>query len=342
MGTFFVGSHKRRRKFMLTKVMVTGITGYIGQHCGAELLRQGYEVIGTVRSMEKADIVREGIARVAPIDNLTFCEADLLSDEGWKEAMDGCAYVLHVASPFIIANPADENEIISPAVDGTLRVLSAAKANGVNRVVLTSSLIAIIAGKLSGHYGTDSWSDPDANIGTYAKSKTLAEQAAWEFAEANDINLVVINPGGVMGPTLTGRVEGESLTMISDIINGKYPLVPDICVGFIDVRDVAKLHVTAMTAEGAVGKRFIASSDEPLHFKEVTGILKNAGYEKASTRQAPKFLLKIMSLFDDQVKGLLPMIGERQTVANKETYDILQWEPTPMEQSLIETAESIS
>ena len=326
----------------MKKVMVTGITGYIGQHCGAELLRQGYEVVGTVRSMEKAEVVREGIAKVAPIENLTFVKADLLSSEGWDEAMMDCKYVLHVASPFIIANPDDENEMISPAVDGTLRVLSAAKAEGVERVVVTSSLIAIIAGKLSGHYGTDTWSDPDADIGTYAKSKTLAEQAAWEFAGSNDIDLVVINPGGVMGPTLTGKVEGESLTMISDIITGKYPLVPNISVGFIDVRDVAKLHVSAMTAEGAVGKRFIASSDEPLHFKEVTGILKNAGYKKASTRQAPKFLLKIMSIFDDQVKGLLPMVGERQTVANKDTYDILGWEPTSMKQSLIETAESIT
>ena len=326
----------------MKKVMVTGITGYIGQHCGAELLRQGYEVVGTVRSMEKAEIVREGIAKVAPIENLTFVKADLLSSEGWDEAMMDCKYVLHVASPFIIANPADENEMISPAVDGTLRVLSAAKAAGIKRTVVTSSTVAITSGKLSGHYGTDSWSDPDADIGTYAKSKTLAEQAAWEFARSNDIDLVVINPGGVMGPTLTGRVEGESLTMISDIITGKYPLVPDISVGFIDVRDVAKLHVSAMTAEGAVGKRFIASSDEPLHLKEVTGILKNAGYKKASTRQAPKFLLKIMSIFDDQVKGLLPMVGERQTVANKDTYDILGWEPTSMKQSLIETAESIT
>ena len=213
---------------MLTKVMVTGITGYIGQHCGAELLRQGYEVLGTVRSMEKADMVREGIARVAPIENLTFVEADLLSDKGWKDAMDGCTYVLHVASPFIIAAPKDENEIISPAVDGTLRVLSAAKAAGIKRVVLTSSTVAVISGKLSGHYGTDSWSDPDADIGTYAKSKTLAERVAWEFADTNSIDLVVINPGGVLGPTLTGRVEGESLTFISDIINGKYPLVPDM------------------------------------------------------------------------------------------------------------------
>jgi len=326
----------------MKKVMVTGITGYIGQHCGAELLRQGYEVVGTVRSMEKAEIVREGIAKVAPIENLTFVKADLLSSEGWDEAMMDCKYVLHVASPFIIANPADENEMISPAVDGTLRVLSAAKAAGIKRTVVTSSTVAITSGKLSGHYGTDSWSDPDADIGTYAKSKTLAEQAAWEFARSNDIDLVVINPGGVMGPTLTGRVEGESLTMISDIITGKYPLVPDISVGFIDVRDVAKLHVSAMTAEGAVGKRFIASSDEPLHLKEVTGILKNAGYKKASTRQAPKFLLKVMSIFDDQVKGLLPMVGERQTVANKDTYDILGWEPTSMKQSLIETAESIT
>ena len=322
--------------------MVTGVTGYIGQHCGAELLRQGYEVLGTIRSLDKAEAVREGISNVAPIEKLEFVEADLMKDEGWREAMTDCKYVLHVASPFVIANPDDESEIIAPAVDGTLRVLSAAKASGIERTVVTSSLIAIIAGKPSGHYGTDSWSDPEAEIGTYAKSKVLAEKAAWAFAQENDLDLVVINPGGVMGPTLTGKVEGESLTMISDIINGSYPLVPDISVGFIDVRDVAKLHVAALTANGAVGKRFIASSDEPLHFTEITGILKNAGYKKASTRQAPKFLLKIMSIFDDQVKGLLPMVGQRQTVNNRETYEILGWDPISMDRSLVDTAESIT
>lgn len=327
---------------MSDQVLVTGVTGYIGQHCGAELLRQGYEVLGTIRSLEKAEVVREGIAKVAPIEKLAFVEADLTKDEGWREAMADCKYVLHVASPFIIADPDDENEIISPAVDGTLRVLSAAKSAGIERTVVTSSLIAIIAGKQSGHYGTESWSDPEAEIGTYAKSKVLAEKAAWSYAEENSLDLVVINPGGVMGPTLTGKVEGESLTMVSDIINGKYPLVPDISVGFIDVRDVAKLHVSALTAKDAVGKRFIASSDEPLHFTEITGILKNAGFKKASTRMAPKFLLKIMSIFDDQVKGLLPLVGQRQTVNNRETYEILGWDPTSMDQSLVETAESIS
>ncbi|MDG2300366.1 MAG: NAD-dependent epimerase/dehydratase family protein [Acidimicrobiales bacterium] len=327
---------------MSDQVLVTGVTGYIGQHCGAELLRQGYEVLGTIRSLEKAEVVREGIAKVAPIEKLAFVEADLTKDEGWREAMADCKYILHVASPFIIVDPDDENEIISPAVDGTLRVLSAAKAAGIERTVVTSSLIAIIAGKQSGHYGTESWSDPEAEIGTYAKSKVLAEKAAWSYAEENSLDLVVINPGGVMGPTLTGKVEGESLTMVSDIINGKYPLVPDISVGFIDVRDVAKLHVSALTAKDAVGKRFIASSDEPLHFTEITGILKNAGFKKASTRMAPKFLLKIMSIFDDQVKGLLPLVGQRQTVNNRETYEILGWDPTSMDQSLVETAESIS
>jgi len=327
---------------MTDRVLVTGVTGYIGQHCGAELLRQGYEVVGSIRSLDKAEMVRNGIAKVAPIEKLQFVETDLMEDEGWAEAMDHCKYVLHVASPFVIANPDDENEIISPAVDGTIRVLTAAKAAGVERTVVTSSLIAIIAGKEPGHYGTDSWSDPDAEIGTYAKSKVLAEKAAWAFAEENNFDLVVINPGGVMGPTLTGKVDGESLTMISDIISGKYPLVPDISVGFIDVRDVAKLHVSAMTASEAVGKRFIASSDEPLHFTEITGILKKAGYKKASTKQAPKFLLRIMSIFDEQVKGLLPMVGLRQTVNNRETYEILGWDPISMDQSLVEAAESIS
>ena len=167
--------------------MLTGITGYIGQHCAAELLKQGFEVVGTVRSRAKAEATRNAIAKVTPVDRLTFVEADLLSDRGWAEAMRGCTYVVHVASPFVLAEPKDENDLITPAVEGTRRVVRAAQRAGVKRLVLTSSTFAIVAGKDSGRYGPEAWSDANARIGAYAKSKTLAEQAAWEATKGSEM-----------------------------------------------------------------------------------------------------------------------------------------------------------
>ncbi|MEI8082755.1 MAG: NAD-dependent epimerase/dehydratase family protein, partial [Actinomycetes bacterium] len=150
---------------MTSRVLVTGISGYIGQHVGAELLRQGYEVVGTVRSASKAAPTTAAIAAVASVDRLSFAEADLLSDDGWDEAMKGCMFVIHMASPFVLAEPKDANELIAPAVDGTGRVVRAAQRAGVRRLVLTSSIVAMVAGKDSGRYGPDSWSDTNANIG---------------------------------------------------------------------------------------------------------------------------------------------------------------------------------
>ena len=199
---------------MTTRVLVTGISGYIGQHIGAELLRHGYEVVGTVRSTSKMEPTRAAIETVAPVDNLSFAEADLLSDTGWDEAMAGCTYVIHVASPFVMAEPKDEKELITPAVDGTKRVVQAAQRAGVSRMVLTSSTIAIIAGKDSGRYGPDSWSDTDAQIGAYAKSKTLAERAAWEINRDHAMELTVINPGGVFGPSLGAQPDRDRKSVV--------------------------------------------------------------------------------------------------------------------------------
>ncbi len=327
---------------MSERVVVTGITGYIGQHVGAELLREGYEVVGTIRSQSKADATRSAIGKVAPVDKLSFVEADLLSDDGWDEAMQGCTYVLHVASPFTIGEPKDENELIAPAVDGTKRVMAAAQRAGVQRLVLTSSVVAMTSGKDSGRYGPDAWSDTDAGISTYAKSKTLAEQAAWTAAESHEMELTVINPGGVFGPSLGAEIDGQSITMMSDMIAGKMPMLPDIALGMVDVRDVARLHVRALTAEGAAGQRFIAACAEPIEFRTVAGILKEAGHDKVSTRKAPTFLLKLLALFDRDVKGMLPMIGKRAAYDNSATIDVLDWEPTPMETSVKDMAASIT
>ena len=326
----------------MKKVLVTGVTGYIGQHCAAELLRQGYQVVGTVRSQLKAKETRSAIARVAPVENLSFAEAELLSSKGWSEALQGCDYVLHVASPFVLANPKDENTMIEPAVQGTLQVISAATKAGIKRMVLTSSTFAIIAGKETGTYGPKDWSDTNADIGAYAKSKTLAERAAWEAVKGSSMELTVINPGAVFGPSLGAKLEGQSVTMMTKLITGKIPMVPDLGMGMVDVRDVAKLHVAAMTASGAAGKRFIACTADPIEMATVAKVLREAGYNKAPSMKAPTFLLKFMSNFDPEAKGMLPFIGRKATFDNSDTFNILNWKPTPMATSFREMAAAIS
>jgi len=326
----------------MDRVLLTGVTGYIGQHCAAELLRQGYEVVGTIRSRAKADSTRIAIAKVAPVDRLSFVEVDLLSKTGWDEAMKGCTFVMHVASPFVLAQPKDENEMIIPAVEGTKRVIAAAQRARVKRLVLTSSTFAIIAGKDSGRYGTDAWSDTNANIGAYAKSKTMAERAAWEAVKGSDMELTVINPGAVFGPSLGATMDGQSVTMMTAMINGKMPMLPDMSMGMVDVRDVARLQVKAMTADGAAGKRFIAASAEPIEMTTVAKVLKEAGYSKVSSRKAPTFLLKFMGLFDAEVQGMLPFIGKAAAYDNQATIDVLEWQPTPLKTSFREMAEAIS
>ncbi len=327
---------------MAERVLLTGISGYIGQHCGAELLNQGFEVVGTVRSLEKAKATQSAIAAVAPVEKLTFVEADLLSDEGWDEAMEGCTYVLHVASPFLLAEPKNENELITPAVEGTRRVIEAAQKAGVRRLVLTSSTVAMITGKPSGRYGTDAWSDPNTNIGAYAKSKTLAEQAAWEATAGSAMELTVVNPGAVFGPSLGAHIDGQSVALMTDMIGGKMPMIPDVAMGMVDVRDVAKLHVAAMTTAAAAGQRFIAASSEPVSMTYFAEVLRGAGYSKAPSRKAPNIAIKLMSLFDRQAKGMLPSLGKKAAFDNQSTFEILDWQPTPMETSIKEMAASIS
>lgn len=326
----------------MEKVLVTGITGYIGEHCAAELLREGYEVVGTFRSLAKADATRKAISKVAQTDNLTFVEANLLSDKGWNDAMQGCSYVLHVASPFFLKEPQNENELIAPAVDGTLRVIKAAKSAEVKRLVLTSSTFAIIAGKETGKYGPQDWSDTNKNIGAYAKSKTLAERAAWAEVKGGNLDLTVINPGAVFGPPIGSKDGAQNVAMMADMIAGKMPMIPDMAMGMIDVRDVAKLHIAAMTKSGASGKRFIACTAEPIEISTIAQVLRDAGFSKAPARKAPTFLLKFMGIFDKQVKGMLPFIGKKASYDNSETFEILEWKPTPMSQSFKEMASAIT
>lgn len=327
---------------MAERVLLTGISGYIGQYCGAELLTNGFEVVGTVRSRAKAEATRSAIAAVAPTDSLAFAEADLLSDDGWDAAMEGCTYVMHVASPFVLAEPKDENELIAPAVEGTRRVIHAAQRAGVRRLVLTSSTVAMITGKPTGRYGTDAWSDTNANIGAYPKSKALAERAAWDAVAGGEMELAVVNPGAVFGPSLGAQIDGQSVALMTDMIGGKLPMIPDVAMGMVDVRDVARLHVAAMTTPEAAGKRFIAATAEPVSMTQMAAVLREAGYTKVPSRKAPNVMIKLMSIFDRQAKGMLPSLGKHAALDNRSTFDILNWQPTPMETSFREMAASIA
>lgn len=337
-------SHKNTNclSIMNERVLITGITGYIGQHVAAELLRQGYEVVGTFRSRSKAEATQTALAKVTNTDRLSFVEVDLLSDEGWDKAMEGCAFVMHIASPFMLKEPKDENEMIAPAVEGTKRVIAFAQGNGVKRIVLTSSTFAIVAGKQSGHYGPTDWSDTSENIGTYAKSKTLAERAAWKAVEGGAMELVVINPGAVFGPSIGSLVEAQNIAMITKMIQGKVPMIPDVAMGMIDVRDVAKLHVEALKAQGASGRRFIAASSEPVEMQTLASILKNAGYNKVPSIKAPSTLLKMMGLIDREAKAMRPFLGRKASFDNRATFEFLDWEPTPIESSIVEMAAALS
>jgi dihydroflavonol-4-reductase len=273
---------------------------------------------------------------------LEFVALDLLSDQGWEEALLGCSFVIHVASPFVLAEPKDENELIAPALEGTIRVVNAAKRAGVKRLVLTSSVVAMTAGKPSGTYDETAWSETDLPIGAYAKSKTLAERAAWDLVRDGEMELVAINPGFILGPPIGAPGEGQSIAMIAQLIGGKMPMIPDVAMGMVDVRDVARLHLAALKTPGASGKRFIAASEQPIAMSTLCGVLRNAGYDKVPHRKAPNFAIKLMSLFDREAKGMVPQLGKRVAYDTRATYDVLEWKPTPFETTLLEMATSLA
>lgn len=331
----------------MKKVLVTGATGFIGLHCVHQLLEKGYAVRGTLRSQSRAQEVRDGLSSTGvDISNLELVEADLLKDDGWKDAVTGMDYILHVASPFIIGMPKHENDLIRPAVEGTERVLSAAIAKKVKKVVLTSSCAAIVDtfdGKQN--FTEDDWSNADhPKIAAYNKSKTLAERRAWEMVEAQTgtkpTKLVVINPAGVVGPTLTDDL-GTSNVFIKKIICGEVPGAVRMHLGFVDVRDVASAHIAAMTSAKANGQRFIISERE-FWFSDICQNLRAAGYNKAPTRVMPNWLVRMIGLVDGEIKQIASLLGEERYTPADKARDILKWNPRDATDSIIETAHQLN
>ncbi len=330
----------------MKKVLVTGASGFIAEHCIIELLKNGYSVKGSLRSMNREQEVRDAVKTETDDTKLEFCKLDLLEDDGWEDAMWDCDYLMHVASPFVIEDPKDENELIKPAKEGTLRALNAAKKAGIKRVVLTSSVAAVNSHMMSGTSDHTTWTDINSKYVTpYQKSKTIAEKAAWDFYNnqdnSNKMELAVINPGGVMGPQLGNDLGGASTQIVSQLISGKFPMIPALSFPFIDVRDVAILHLKAMTTPDADGKRFIAAHSKPTWMYEVAEVLSAAGYEKIKLKKAPSFMLKLIGLFDNKTKSLVPMLDKYVPCDNSQTVKILNWKPMPWEQAFIEHAKSI-
>jgi nucleoside-diphosphate-sugar epimerase len=326
-------------------VLVTGGSGFIGGHCILQLLDAGYRVRTTVRSLKREAEVR---ATLRVDDRVSFVAADLEKDAGWAEAVNGCAYVLHVASPFPARVPKHEDELIVPAREGALRVLRAAREARVKRVVLTSSFAAIGYGlpQQDAPFDETSWSNPNAeDVQPYAKSKTLAERAAWDFIskEGGELELAVVNPVGVFGPVL-GADYSTSILIVQRLMDGAMPGCPKMSFGAVDVRDVAGLHLLAMTRGEAKGERFLAVAGDFLSIVEIAKILKSrmgAAANKVPTRELPNWLLRVATLWDPAVKQVVPELGKKKNATNAKARRVLGWNPRSNEEAIVATAESL-
>jgi nucleoside-diphosphate-sugar epimerase len=331
-------------------VLVTGGSGFIGTHCILQLLAAGYRVRTTLRNLKREGDVRAMLKQGggAPGDRVSFVAADLQQDAGWPEAVAGCKYVLHVASPLPPSVPKNEDELIVPAREGTLRVLRAARDAGVERVVVTSSFAAIGYGhkERTEPFTENDWTDPGGeDVTAYAKSKTLAERAAWDFiaSEGGGLELSTVNPGGVFGPVL-GPDYSASILIVQRLMDGALPGVPKLFFGVVDVRDVADLHLRAMTNPVAKGERFLAIAGDFMSFIEIAQVLKKrmgTAARKVPTRQLPNWMVRLAALRDPAVKTVLPELGKKKNATNEKARRMLHWAPRSNEESLVAAAESL-
>ncbi|KAA0595413.1 dihydroflavonol-4-reductase [Azospirillum lipoferum] len=329
-------------------VLVTGGTGFIAQHCILALLRAGYRVRTSLRTPTRKDevIAHLRAGGIEPEDRLSFVVADLGEDRNWAEAVAGCSYVLHGASPTPSGDQISEEDWIRPAVEGNLRVLRAARDAGVGRVVLTSAFGAVGMGhRPKGRpFNETDWSDPTADIPPYQKSKTLSEQAAWDFiaTDGRGLELSAVNPTAVLGPVL-GADYSHSVRLIKNLMDG-LPGCPKVNSGFVDVRDVADLHLRAMTDPAANGERFLAISGESLWFRDVAEVLRRrlgAAARKVTTRQLPNSVVRLGARFNPAMKALVPFLGVNMNATSEKAMRLLGWSPRSAEDAIVASAESL-
>jgi nucleoside-diphosphate-sugar epimerase len=334
----------------MSTVLVTGGSGFVGSHAIVQLLQAGYQVRTTVRNLSRAPDVRAmlregGVSDAAPVSILA---ADLERDAGWLEALQGCDYVLHVASPFPGAEPRHEDDLIVPAREGTLRVLRAARDARVRRVVMTSSFGAIgygHAGQKTAFDETD-WTDPDAaDVQPYIKSKTLAERAAWDFIarEGGGLELAVINPVGIFGPVL-GPDYSSSIALVRSLLDGAMPATPRISFGAVDVRDVADLHIRAMTSPNARGERFLAVAGPAISLHQAAEILHarlGAAARRVPRRELPDWLARLAARFAPSMRGMVSQLGIVRNASNAKAKAVLGWTPRTTDDAIAASGESL-
>lgn len=332
----------------MSKVLVTGATGFIASHTILELVNKGYSVRGTARSASKADQLNTTLSAYAakPIE-IELVSADLTQDEGWIKAMEGVTYLLHLASPILTVLPKDPNDLIVPARQGALRVLRAAKSAGVKRVVMTSSFAAIGYGwgkKRPPVLDERHWSNPD-NIKdntAYTRSKTIAEKAAWDYVqgEGAGLELVTISPVAVLGPAMSGDISA-SLELVTQPMQNKVPAYPKMTYGIVDVRNVAQAHVIAMEKPEAAGERFIVGG-EILSFAEIGDLLREAfPNRKLPKGELPNWLVKLLTLVNPPLKQIVPELGKRRTYSNEKSRQVLGLEYIPAQEAVLASANSL-
>ena len=332
---------------MTDRVLVTGLSGYIASHVAAKLLEKGYAVRGTVRSRAKGRRVLDAMAtRGVDVSGVELVEADLGADAGWADAVKDCRYIQHVASPFPLEAPSDREALVPEARAGAQRVLENGFSAGAQRIVMTSSLAAVMNQPDRGReqtYGEHDWSDPDWNkLSAYPISKTRAELSAWAYAEAQGMKerLTVVNPGIVLGPDPYEN-GGASLAAIRDMMNGDFPAVPKVAFPVIDVRDCAAIHVAGMTAEGAAGRRLLAAG-ETLSFKQMADIIEARFPDaKLPKFEAPSWLLRLLALGDDRIKGVIADLGHTPHVDAAYVSSLTGVIPRPARESVLATAEAL-
>jgi dihydroflavonol-4-reductase len=329
-------------------VLITGISGFIARQCAVEMLNAGYGVRGTVRSLSRGGEVKASLARHADVSRLEFVQADLESDAGWRDAVTGCAHVLHVASPFPAKQPRDEQELIRPAVAGTLRVLEAAVAGGVERFVQTSSMVAVMYGhprERTAPFTEADWTRvEDPGVSAYGKSKTLAERAAREFMRERrpTLHYSSVNPGLVLGPALDRDI-GTSAEIIQMFLRGKYPGAPRMAIPVVDVRDVARMHRLAVEIEAPSGGRYLGVADCLWMIEIARAIRERLGpaARKAPSWVLPDWAVKLASIFDPTARQAVPELGKELRVDNSLTRRTLGMEFIPAPEAAAAMARSL-
>ena len=328
----------------MDKVLVTGASGFIGLHCIAQLLQAGYQVKGSLRSRARESEIRNALSKVVNAENrLEICELDLLKDDGWDEAVSGCDYVMHVASPLLDREPKDQDEIIRPAHEGLMRAIKSSVRNKVKRFVMTSSFSAIGYGHVKDVFDESHWTDTTQKIGAYNKSKAIAEKAMWDYLDSlkdeEKIEAVAINPTLVIGASLSDDV-GTSNIFLQKMLDGSYPVVPKVHFGYVTVKDTAKAHVAAMTHPHASGKRFILA-ERCMWLYEVNKILRKHGYKKAPIRQAPNLLMKFLALFNNEASAIAGFVGKTKFTNSENAKNILKFSFENVEVGILEIAQQL-